>query len=102
MSFENAEVEDSDVRETSQRYAFIIEPSYHLKLVKQLYLLFGLGTGVGYDGDNVDFELIPRFGFNIVFTEHGVLTPAVRVPILIDSDGTTVQVGTTLNYSVAF
>lgn len=102
MSFENEEIEGTSSRETSQSYAFVLEPSYHIKIIKQLFIPIGLGTGVGYDGDNVDFELIPRTGLNIVFTTHGVLTPAVRVPILIDEDGTTVQVGATLGYTVAF
>lgn len=102
MSFENEEIEGTSSRESSQSYAFILEPSYHIKIIKQLFIPIGLGTGVGYDGDNVDFELIPRTGLNIVFTSHGVLTPAVRVPILFDEDGTTVQVGATLGYTVAF
>ncbi len=47
------------------------------------YLLGGLGVGVGYDGTTTGFELIPRLGLNIVITEHGVLTPAVRAPIVM-------------------
>ncbi len=102
MSWESTEDEDTNQRVLDRSLAFILEPSYHLKIVKQLYVLFAVGTGVGYDWDNVDFELIPRVGLNIVFTHHGVLTPSVRVPIIFDEDGTTVQVGTTLGYTVAF
>lgn len=102
MGFINEEIEGTSSRESSQSYAFILEPSYHIKVVKQLYIPIGLGTGVGYDGDNVDFEIIPRTGLDIVFTHHGVLHPSVRVPILIDSDDVTVQVGTTITYTVAF
>ena len=43
---------------------------------------FGLGVGVGYDGDNPDFELIPRVGLNIEVGSRALLNPAIGMPIL--------------------
>lgn len=100
-AYVNEEDDDGD-RETTESYAFIVEPSYHVELREALYLFGGFGVGVGHDGDNFDFEMIPRVGLNIGLTRTGVLTPAVRVPILIDADGTTAGIGFDAAYTVAF
>ena len=55
---------------------------------------------MGYDGDNYDFEVIPRVGLKIGVGRSGELTVATRVPIITDSDGTLVGVGFEAGYSV--
>ena len=65
----------------------MLEPSYHLPLREELFLLSGVGLGVGHDGDNFDFEIIPRMGLNVGVGLVGVLTPALRVPIIKPSSG---------------
>lgn len=83
VEHESEEVEDGQ-RVGTTNVTAIVEPSYHHPLVEDaLYLLGGLGVGVGYDGTTTGFDLVPRLGLNVVFTEHGVLTPAVRVPIVL-------------------
>ena len=61
-----------------------------------MFVFAGLGVGVGYDGDNPDFELIPRAGLNVAaIGRSGVLTPEVTVPIKIgESFGEDGDVGT--------
>ena len=61
-----------------------MEPSYHLPLddEESLFAFGGLGVGVGYDGDNPDFELIPRVGLNIEVGSRALLNPAIGMPIL--------------------
>jgi hypothetical protein len=44
--------------------------------------------------------MIPRVGLNIGVGLVGVLTPALRVPVAIDGDGTTVGMGFEIGYSV--
>lgn len=63
---------------------FVLEPSYHIPLDPDevAFLFGGWGVGAGYDGETVDFELIPRLGFNVAIGRAGVLTPAVRLPIV--------------------
>lgn len=102
ISYVNQKDEDSGEREKTHAYAFILEPSYHVPLRDGLFLFGGLGLGVGHDGDNFDFEMIPRVGINTSITLHGVLSPSVSLPIIIDADGTTVGFGFDVGYTVAF
>lgn len=99
ISYQSQE-DDSGDRTSLKGGAFVLEPSYHLPLQDELFLLGGLGLGVGHDGDNFDFEIIPRVGINVGVGLVGVLTPALRVPIIIDADGTLVGMGFEVGYSV--
>lgn len=99
ISYQSQEDEAGD-RTSLKGGAFVLEPSYHLPLQEELFLLSGLGLGVGHDGDDFDFEIIPRMGLNVGVGLVGVLTPALRVPIIIDGDGTTVGMGFEVGYSV--
>ena len=82
IEYQNAELADGS-REDAKSGSIVFEPSYHLPIASESVLgLFGLGIGAGYDGENPDFELIPRLGLNIEVGRAGVLTPALRVPIL--------------------
>jgi len=67
------------------------EPSYHMPILKEdrVFLFAGLGVGVGFNGRNGSFELSPRAGANVLFGRAGVLTPAIRVPILFHSNPST-------------
>jgi hypothetical protein len=103
LRFSYVSQEDDDGDRTSIKGgAFVVEPSYHLPLQKELFLETALGVGVGHDGDNADFELIPRVGLNIGVGLVGLLTPAVSVPILFDGDGTTAGLGFEVGYSVTW
>lgn len=83
FEFESAEDGESGRVDTTI-VSFVVEPSYHYPLEENaFYLLGGLGVGVGYDGTTAGFDLVPRLGLNIIVTEHGVLTPSVRVPIIL-------------------
>jgi hypothetical protein len=83
LSFGYENEVDGGERVSTQSGAFIVEPSYHFPIGEEsLFAFGGLGAGVGYDGDNPDFELIPRVGLNIEVGSRGVLSPAVGLPIL--------------------
>ena len=47
-------------------------------------------------------KMIPRVGLEIELIQHGILHPSIRMPIIIDSEGTTVGVGGAIAYTVAF
>lgn len=84
VSFGYENEADGGERVSTQSGAFIVEPSYHLPLddEESLFAFGGLGVGVGYDGDNPDFELIPRVGLNIEVGSRALLNPAIGMPIL--------------------
>lgn len=63
--------------------ALVLEPSYHHPLSEDMLVLAGLGIGSGWDGDDFDFELIPHVGLNFITSRSSVITPSIRVPILI-------------------
>lgn len=97
--YENEE-EDDGSRTRTRAGSLVLEPSYHFPLYDEsLFGFGGLGLGGGYDGDDPDFEIIPRVGLNIEIGRAGVLTPALRVPILMgpgkggDDDEFGVQAG---------
>jgi hypothetical protein len=102
FSYQSQEDDDGGGRTSIKKGAFVIEPSYHVILQEELFLETGLGVGVGYDGDNADFELIPRVGLNIGVGLVGLLTPAISVPILFDADGTTAGLGFQVGYAVTW
>jgi hypothetical protein len=76
-------VSDEGVTTSTKTVSFVLEPSYHYPLRDRLWLLGGLGVGVGYDGEHTEFELIPRVGINIEVGRSSLITPAIDVPILI-------------------
>ncbi|HLV64537.1 MAG TPA: hypothetical protein VKY73_01940 [Polyangiaceae bacterium] len=102
ISYVNQRDADTGEREKTQAYALVLEPSYHVPLREGLFVFGGLGVGVGHDGDDFDFEMIPRVGLNISVTLHGILSPSVSVPIVMDADGTVVGLATEVGYTVAF
>ena len=110
LEYVNDEDPDTGERTGSTTVIAVIEPSYHLPLDEGLYLLTGLGVGVGYDGEIVGLELIPRVGLNIAIGRSGILTPAARVPILLgvgtvdEDDGfeASVEVALEVGYTTFF
>ena len=110
LEYVSDEDPDTGERTGSTTVIAVIEPSYHLPLHEGLYLLTGLGVGVGYDGEIVGLELIPRVGLNIGIGRSGILTPAARVPILLgvgtvdEDDGfeASVEVGLEVGYTTFF
>ena len=110
LEYVSDEDPDTGERAGSTTVIAVIEPSYHLPLDEGLYLLTGLGVGVGYDGEIVGLELIPRVGLNIGIGRSGILTPAARVPILLgvgtvdEDDGfeASVEVGLEVGYTTFF
>jgi hypothetical protein len=108
IGFQNAKDDDGRTKTTAGSVLF--EPSYHLPIADALFLLGGVGVGVGYADDKPQFEVAPRVGLNIQVGRSGVLTPAVLVPILIgknhgaDNDETGVLAGVTfeIGFSTVF
>lgn len=111
LQYEN--VRDADgSRHNETTFSALLEPSYHLPLIEEdLFLLGGLGVGVGYDGVTVGFDLVPRVGLNIALGRTRMLTPALRVPIImgkeVDESGqedfnTSVSVGFDVGYTTIF
>jgi hypothetical protein len=76
-------VSDEGVTTSTKTVSFVVEPSYHYPLRDRLFLLGGLGVGVGYDGEHTEFELIPRVGINIEVGRSSLITPSIKVPILV-------------------
>lgn len=111
VEYENVR-DDDGTRTSGLTFAVLVEPSYHVPIVEEtLYLLGGLGVGVGYDGDAVGLDLVPRVGANIALGPGRMLNPAVRVPIImgveVDDNGnehfeTNVSFGFEIGYSTVF
>lgn len=76
-------VSDEGVTTSTKTVSFVVEPSYHYPLRDHLFLLGGLGVGVGHDGEHTEFELIPRVGINIEVGRSSLITPAIDAPILV-------------------
>ncbi len=97
LSYSRVEDDDTGLTSSTKSGAFIVEPSYHYPLSNDLLAAGGLGVGVGHDGDNFDGEIIPSVGVDIVTSRANVITPSVRMPILIGEthgdDGVGVDVG---------
>jgi hypothetical protein len=56
----------------------LIEPSFHLPIVDELFLFAGFGVGAtGVTGQDVGFAIAPRLGMNILVGRSGILTPSV-------------------------
>lgn len=101
LSYEDQE-DDNGNRESVKSGAFIIEPSYHLPVREEVFVLAGLGFGVGHDDEDFDLEFIPRVGLNIGIDLVGIVTPSLKMPILIDNDGTSAGLGLEVGYSVVW
>jgi hypothetical protein len=87
--------DDTDTTVTTKAFELVIEPSYHHPISKKLQVLGGLGVGTGWNGDDWDFELIPRLGVNIITARSNVITPSLEFPILIgEAHGEDGDVGT--------
>lgn len=85
---------DNGLNESAKSGALIFEPSYHLPLSDDLLAVGGVGIGGGYDGSNLDFEVIPVVGLDVVTSRANVITPELRLPILIgDSHGDDGNIG---------
>lgn len=100
VTFEYTRVEDEDTGRSQSTKAglFVLEPSYHHPIASNVLVAGGLGLGAGYDGDNVDFEIIPSIGLDILTSRSNAITPTIRVPIVIGeesgpSGGTETSVG---------
>jgi hypothetical protein len=101
ISYEDQESENGK-RESVKSGALVIEPSYHLPVRDELFVLAGLGMGIGHDDEDFDFEIIPRVGLNVGIDLVGVVTPSLKMPILIDNDGTSAGLGLEVGYSVVW
>lgn len=105
LAYSRTEDEDTGQSMSNTAGALIVEPSYHHPISDDLLLAGGLGVGVGYDGDNYDFQVLPSVGVDIVTTRSNVITPSVRVPILVgeshgDNGDTGVAIGLALDIAV--
>jgi hypothetical protein len=102
FTFAYSRIEDDFGNTMSTRAgALIFEPSYHHPLSDDLLVAGGLGVGVGYDGTNYDFEVIPSVGIDIVTSRANVITPSVRVPILFgESHGDDGDFGTDIGLAL--
>jgi len=101
ISYEDQEDDDGN-RESVKSFALIVEPSYHLPVREEVFVLAGLGFGVGHDDEDFDLEFIPRVGLNVGIDLVGIVTPSLKMPILIDNDGTSVGLGFEVAYSVVW
>jgi hypothetical protein len=101
VSYEDQKNDNGD-RESVKSGALIFEPSYHLPVREEVFVLAGLGVGVGHDDEDFDFELIPKVGLNVGLDVVGIITPSLKMPILIDNDGTSAGLGLELGYSVVW
>lgn len=113
LGLQHENVRDADgSRHGETTFSALLEPSYHVPVIEDdLFLLGGLGVGVGYDGVTAGFDLVPRVGANIALGRTRVLTPSLRVPIIMgsevnengDSDfNTSVSVGMDVGYTTTF
>ncbi len=95
LAYSRVEDPETDITSSTTSLAATVEPSYHQPLSDDLLLAGGVGVGVGYDGEHPDFEVIPRIGIDVVTSRSNVITPSVRMPILIGkSHGDDGEVGT--------
>jgi hypothetical protein len=101
ITYEDQERDAGD-RDSVKAGALIFEPSYHYPLREELFAFAGLGVGVGHDDEDFDFQIVPRGGLNVGLGIVGLITPSVRMPILIDNDGTSLGLGMELGYSAVW
>lgn len=81
LTYTNLKDNATGVRDSTTRGALILEPSYHHPISDRMLVQAGLGLGVGYDGDEYDFEIIPDLGLNIMVGHSSLITPEIKVPI---------------------
>lgn len=101
VSYEDQKNDNGD-RESVKSGALVFEPSYHLPVREEVFVLAGLGVGIGHDDEDFDLEFIPRVGLNVGLDLVGIFTPSLKMPILIDNDGTSAGLGLELGYSVVW
>ncbi|UJR85512.1 hypothetical protein [Sandaracinus amylolyticus] len=111
VEYENVRDDDGS-RHDETTFGVLFEPSYHIPVIDEdLFVLGGLGLGVGYDGVTVGFDIVPRVGMNIALGPGRMLNPSIRVPIIIggeeDDNGdtefnTSVSFGFDIGYSTVF
>jgi hypothetical protein len=86
--------------DTTTRAVIAVEPSYHIPFRDRLFAFAGLGVGIGFDG-GTDFELAPRVGVNYQIGRSGIITPALKVPIIFDG-GTNVGLNLEIEVSTVW
>jgi opacity protein-like surface antigen len=94
--------DDNGNRESVKSGALVFEPSYHLPVREEVFVFAGLGFGFGHDDEDFDVEFIPRVGLNLGIDLVGIVTPSLKMPILIDNDGTSAGLGFEVGYSAAW
>lgn len=91
--------DDTGDSQTNTRFAVIVEPSYHLPFMDNLYGFIGTGLGLTYEsGPGVEFLFRPVAGVDIMIGRSGILKPALFLDVGLDagSMGGGVQVGYTV------
>jgi hypothetical protein len=66
--------------------SLIVEPSYHYPVGDEVAVAGGIGLGGGYDGEDINFQVIPSVGLDIMTSRETVVTPTLRIPIVIGDD----------------
>jgi hypothetical protein len=81
-------IEDAFGNDDSQTVgSLIVEPSYHYPLGPDVLVNGGVGIGGGYNGDDINFQIIPSVGLDVLTSRHTVVTPTLRMPIVIADAG---------------
>lgn len=81
-------VEDAFGNDDSQTVgSLIVEPSYHYPIGPDVLVAGGVGLGGGYDGDDINFQVIPSLGLDVLTSRRTVITPTLRMPIVVADAG---------------
>jgi hypothetical protein len=100
-------IEDAFGNDDSQTVgSLIVEPSYHYPLGPDVLVAGGVGLGGGYDGDDINFQIIPSVGLDVLTSRHTVITPTLRMPIVIadanePESGTDTDIGLALDVGIS-
>ncbi len=87
-------VEDAMGLDDSQTVgSLLVEPSYHYPLGADVLANGGVGLGGGYNGDDINFQVVPALGLDVMTSAHTVITPSIRMPIVIANDETDLDGG---------
>lgn len=86
--------------------ALIVEPSYHYPVGNEVAVNGSVGLGGGYDGDDINFQVIPGVGLDILTSHETVFTPTLRMPIVIGDEpgpdgGVDTNVGLALDIGIS-
>jgi hypothetical protein len=84
----------------------IVEPSYHYPVGNEVAINGNVGIGGGYDGDDINFLVIPGVGLDILTSHETVFTPTLRMPIVIGDEpgpdgGVDTNVGLALDIGIS-